>query len=384
MNANTPIALSSPDLSGLETYYIAQALALGRLGGGETFSQGASRSLIDSLGCSDVILTTSGTHALELAGLLLDLGPGDTVVLPSFTFASVATAFLRTGAAIRFVDIESETLGIDPKALLEIMDPTVRAIAPVHYAGTAFDLPGVFEVLTLWPEVHLVEDNAHGLFATFEGKALGTFGSLGATSFHTTKNLVTGEGGALLINRAEFSDRAHVLADKGTDRHAFLNGMVDKYTWRDTGSSFVLAEPLAALLVAQMERRNQILSRRAELHNMYVDRLSPEASRGRFSLPGSRLGCEPVRHLFYVLLENEPVRDAVMKDLRSAGIGAAFHYPPLHIAPAASKYVDKFVPCPVAENVSPRLLRLPLHSGLTDSDVAFVAEAFVSALDRHG
>jgi len=202
----------------------------GWLSGGGPFATRVAGQMMGSLGCSDVILTTSGTDALELAALLLDVGPGDVVVLPSFTFASVATAFARTGARLRFADIERETLGIDPTSLSELMDDSVKAVVPVHYGGMAFDLIAVLEALEPFERARLVEDNAHGLFGSFQGKALGTFGPVGATSFHATKNLVAGEGGALLINDESLAKRAHVLADKGTDRQAFLQGTVDKYT----------------------------------------------------------------------------------------------------------------------------------------------------------
>jgi dTDP-4-amino-4,6-dideoxygalactose transaminase len=368
----------------LETRYVQQALASGWLAGGGAFATAAAGQLTTALGCSDVILTTSGTDALELAALLLDVGPGDIVVLPSFTFASVATAFARTGARLRFADIERETLGIDPSSLAELMDESVRAVVPVHYGGMAIDLDGVDAVLARFERAQLVEDNAHGLFGSFRGKPLGTFGPVGATSFHATKNLVAGEGGALLINDGSLAKRAHVMADKGTDRQAFLQGTVDKYTWRDTGSSFILAEPLAALLSAQLERRHEIHAKRADLYDRYTTLLTPESKAGRFELPGSREGCQPVRHLFYVLLESETVRDAVAANLQAEGIVATFHYLPLHAAPAAARFTDSPSQCPVADDVSRRLLRLPFHTGVDAERSERVAEAFLAALERHG
>jgi dTDP-4-amino-4,6-dideoxygalactose transaminase len=380
----TRISQTRPDLTDLETRYMQQALESGWLSGGGPFAVRVASQLADLLGCSDVILTTSGTDALELAALLLDVGPGDTVVLPSFTFASVATAFARTGARIRFADIERETLGIDPVSLSNVMDESVRAVVPVHYGGMAIDLVGVNSVIEPFERAHLVEDNAHGLFGFFQGKALGTFGPVGATSFHATKNLVAGEGGALLINDGSLARRAQVLADKGTDRHAFLQGTVDKYTWRDTGSSFIMAEPLAALLAAQLERRDEIHGKRADLYDRYTALLAPEAKAGRFELPGTRDGCDPVRHLFYVLLESEKVRDLVAADLQAEGIGATFHYLPLHSAPAAPRFTDIVSHCPVTDDVSSRLLRLPFHTGVGVEGSERVAERFLAALDRNG
>ena len=378
------ISQTQPDMTELETRYVQQALQSGWLAGGGPFATRAASQLAGALGCSDVILTTSGTDALELAALLLDVGPRDIVVLPSFTFASVATAFARTGARIRFADIERETLGIDPISLSEQMDDSVKAVVPVHYGGMAFDLPGVNAVLDGFERAELVEDNAHGLFGSFEGKPLGTFGRLGATSFHATKNLVAGEGGALLVNDPSLVKRAHVMADKGTDRHSFLQGTVDKYTWRDTGSSFIMAEPLAALLTAQLERRDDIHAKRTALYDRYATLLTPESKAGRFDLPGSRDGCDPVRHLFFVLLESETVRDLVAADMQAEGIVATFHYLPLHGAPAAARFVDSPTPCPVADDISRRILRLPFHTGVDVERSERVVEGFLAALERHG
>ena len=376
------IEQSRPDITDVELDLVREALASGKLGGGGTFTDRAVEVLVAALGSSDVVLTTSGTDALELAAMLLDIGPGDIVILPSFTFASVATAFARGGARVRFADIEPVTLGIDPESVAELLDSSVRAVVPVHYAGVACDLPGLRKVLDEHKKAALVEDNAHGLFGTFDGQSLGTFGPVGATSFHTTKNLVTGEGGALLINDPSLVDRAHVLADKGTDRKAFLAGLVDKYTWRDAGSSFIIAEPLAALLVGQLGRRDEIHAARARLYLRYLELLQPSAGEGLFSLPGERTGCDPVRHLFYVLLPSEVVRDNVANYLRENRIAASFHYVPLHSAPAAPRFVDRATHCPVAEDISRRILRLPLHSGLTNHNVERVADTFLEAVDR--
>jgi dTDP-4-amino-4,6-dideoxygalactose transaminase len=376
------IEQSRPDITDVELDLVSEALASGKLGGGGTFSDRAVRELVAALGALDVVLTTSGTDALELAAMLLDVGPGDTVILPSFTFASVATAFARSGARIRFADIEPVTLGIDPESVAELLDSSVRAVVPVHYAGVACDLPGLLKVLAVHENATLVEDNAHGLFGTLDGQALGTFGPIGATSFHTTKNLVTGEGGALMINDPSLVDRAHVLADKGTDRKAFLAGLVDKYTWRDTGSSFIMAEPLAAILVGQLRRRDEIHSSRARLYRRFLELLQPAAGEGSYLLPGERSGCDPVRHLFYVLLPSEVVRDSVASYLRENRIAASFHYVPLHSAPAASRFVDRETECPIAEEISRRILRLPLHSGLTIEQVERVADSFLEAVGR--
>lgn len=376
------IPQTRPDMGPLENQYVQEVLRSGQLAGGGPFTQRVAYVLIHALGCSDVILTPSGTDALELSAMLLDIGPGDVVVLPSFTFASVATAFARTGALIRFADIEARTLGVDPDSVASLMDPLVRAIVPVHYGGMACDLDGLLDVLRSFERAELIEDNAHGLFGTFRDKPLGSFGPLSATSFHATKNLTTGEGGALIINDPGFSERARVVAEKGTDRQAYLRGVVDKYTWRDTGSSFVMAETLAAILLAQLERRREIFATRQNLFESYTQALWTEAKAGRIQMPGVRGGCAPVWHLFYVLLPSEVVRDAVALDMQAAGVMATFHYVPLHSAPAAARFVDRQTQCPITDDVSRRLLRLPFHTSVGDSEVVRVIETFLWALDR--
>lgn len=376
------IPQTQPDLGVLEHNYVQEVLGSGQVGAGGSFTKRAVSELKDALGCADVILTPSGTDALELAAMLLDIGPGDVVILPSFTFASVATAFARTGAKIRFADIEATTLGVDANSVASLMDASVRAIVPVHYGGMACDLGGLLNVLASFERAELVEDNAHGLFGTYCDKPLGSFGPLAATSFHATKTLTTGEGGALIINDPAFADRAHVIAEKGTDRQAFLRGAVDKYTWRDTGSSFVMAEALAAILLAQLERRTEIFGTRQKLFEAYTRALSAEAKTGRMQMPGLRAECAPIWHLFYVLLPNEAARDAVALDMQAGGIMATFHYVPLHSAPAAARFVDRQTHCPVTDDVSRRLLRLPFHTAIGETEVARVVETFLRALDR--
>lgn len=375
-------AATQPDVSDLEATYLLEALESGVLESGGPFTTRVATDLANDLGCADVILTTSGTDALELAALLLDLGPGDTVILPSFTFPSVATSFARTGASLRFADIERETLGIDPRSVSDLLDDSVRAIVPVHYGGEACDLDGLRNLL-MGSSIKLVEDNAHGLYGTFQGKALGTFGPLGATSFHSTKTLTCGEGGALLINDPDFVERAHVLADKGTDRRAFLRGLIDKYTWRDIGSSFILAEPLAAILAAQLDRRKELFEKRRHLAALYDAALGAEVGQLPLYLPGHRAGCVPVPHLFYVLMETETLRDKVLTELRSDGIACTFHYLPLHIAPAAARFADRDTPCPVATEVSETLLRLPFHTGMSDKSAYFVVDRLIAAVKRN-
>lgn len=374
------IPLHRPSIGRLETSYVTDALTGGHLHGSGPYSARAVSAIRETLGCHDAILTTSGTDALEMTSLLLDLGPGDTVVVPSFTFASVATAFARSGARIRFADIETTTLGMDPDSLAGQLDDSVRAVVPVHYGGVACDLEGLREVLERYPRAELIEDNAHGLFATYRSRPLGTFGRLGVTSFHSTKTLTCGEGGALLINDPALVERAHVIAEKGTNRTDLVRGLVDKYTWRDIGSSFVLSDVLAAMLCAQLERAGEIAEKRDLAHAQYLQLLEGPALEYGLRLPTLRPGCTLVPHLFYVLMPTAAARDSMLTRLRDAGIGVAFHYVPLHSAPAARRFSEQVGDCPRTTDVSARLMRLPFFTDITEAEIQRVADALVSAL----
>jgi dTDP-4-amino-4,6-dideoxygalactose transaminase len=325
-------------------------------------------------------LTTSCTAALELSAMLLRLQDGDTVVVPAFSFTTSALAFAREGARLVFCDIEPETLGLDPVHLASLMDDTVRAVVIVHYAGVACDLEGIGKVLEEWPAVALVEDNAHGLFGSWRNQPLGSFGRFAAQSFHDTKNFVCGEGGALLINDASDIDRARVLYDKGTNRSAFLLGQVDKYSWRDTGSSFGLSDALAAYLLAQLEQREVVQAKRAAVHANYERLLTPFAQELDFELPAKYTDRVSAYHMFYVLLPDIERRTAVIERMRDRGVVPAFHYVPLHTSVAGRTYADRPTECPVTEDVSDRLLRLPFYNDLTVGEVERVVETFVHAV----
>lgn len=336
--------------------------------------------LREAVGASDVLLTTSCTAALEMSALLLDLGPGDTVVVPSFGFVTTALAFVRQGARVLFCDIEERTLGLDPRHLAEIMDPTVRAVVPIHYAGIACDIDGIRAVLDQWPRAELVEDNAHGLFGRRNGEALGSFGRFAALSFHETKNFICGEGGALVVNRVEDVARAHVLYNKGTNRQAFLLGQVDKYSWQDIGSSFGLADVLAAFLYGQLQQRDSILAKRRAVFDRYERLLGPHAERFGYRLPAVPAGCEQAYHMFYVLLPDEETRNRTLAALQAHGVHATFHYVPLHSSPGGRRFAAREVDCPVTDSVSGRLLRLPFFTNLTDDDADRVVDELLATL----
>ncbi|MGH3413304.1 MAG: dTDP-4-amino-4,6-dideoxygalactose transaminase [Marmoricola sp.] len=381
MTTTDPIPFNRPAVEGHELAYVREAIESGHLSAGGAFGARAAGLLREATGASEVLLTTSCTSALELAALMLDLQPGDTVVVPSFTFTTTALAFARQGARLVFCDIERTTLGLDPGHLASLIDDSVRAVVAVHYAGVACDLEGVQRVLAEHPDVTLIEDNAHGLFGRWRGLPLGSFGRFASQSFHDTKNFVAGEGGALLLNDQADVARARILYDKGTDRQAFLLGQVDKYSWKDTGSSFGLSETLAAYLLAQLERREAIQSKRRELHEHYRAALAPYAGQLGFEIAPELPERDPAWHMFYVLLPDLDSRTAVMSAMRAQDIQTAFHYVPLHSSVAGRRFTARTTDCPVTEEISARLLRLPFFNDLGD-DADRVVAAFLAAVQE--
>jgi dTDP-4-amino-4,6-dideoxygalactose transaminase len=374
-----PILFNVPTLVGNELDYVRRAVKGGHTSAAGPFSRRVADLLREAHGAADVLLTTSCTDALEMAAMLLSPRPGDTVIVPSFTFVSTALAFAREGFRIVFADIEPSTLGIDPDHVAQLVDDTTRAVVAVHYGGIAADLGGLARALNGRP-VDLVEDNAHGLFATVDGRTLGTFGRLATLSFHETKNFTCGEGGALLLNREGDVARAHVLFHKGTNRRAFLLGQVDKYSWQDLGSSFGLCELNAAYLWAQMEAHDQILTRRREVFDGYARLLEPRAAELGLQLPRVPAGDAPGYHLYYVLLPDRATRDRVMAAMRAAGVMATFHYVPLHSSPGGRRFAARHTDCPVTDDVSGRLIRLPFHNALTPQEVERVVDTLLEAL----
>jgi dTDP-4-amino-4,6-dideoxygalactose transaminase len=376
------IPFNRPSLQGREIELIRAAVEQGHTSAEGPFSAQVAGLLRDETEARDVLLTTSCTAALEMSGLLLGIGPGDTVVVPSYGFVTTALAFARQGARVLFCDIEERTLGLDPARLDEIMDDSVRAVVPIHYAGVACDVDGILAVLERWPRADLVEDNAHGLFARYQGRPLGTFGRFSTLSFHETKNFICGEGGALVVNRDEDVQRAHVVYHKGTNRRDFLLGEVDKYTWQDTGSSFGLADVLAAYLYAQLERRQQILDKRKAAFDRYLRLLEPEADRRGFALPTVPADREQAYHMFHVMLPDADMRDRVLAGMRDRGVHATFHFVPLHSSPGGRRFAAREVACPVSDRVSARLLRLPFYTDITETEADLVVGAFLAALGR--
>src|SRR5436190_1012519 len=320
------IRFNKPSLEGNELAYIQTAVETGHTSYSGPYASAAGELLRDWFGAHDVLLTTSCTAALEMAALLLDLGPSDTIVVPSFTFPSTAVAFARAGAKILFCDIERETLAVDPAHLAALLadDDSVRAVVPVHYAGIGCDVDGI-EAAIDGRDIAIVEDNAHGLFGTYHGRPLGSLGRFGALSFHETKNFICGEGGALIVNGEADVARAHVLYDKGTNRRAFMLGEVDKYSWHDIGSSFGLSEVLAAFLYGQLEQRDIILDKRRSVAAAYASMLAPMADEFALQLPVIPADRESAHHMFYVLLPDRLTRDAVLESMGARGAQPAFH-----------------------------------------------------------
>ncbi len=367
-------------IEGRELTYVQDAIRGGHPSSGGDFAGRTAALLAEHTGAAEVLMTTSCTAALELSAMLLDLSPGDTVIVPSFTFTTTALAFARQGASLVFCDIERETLGLDPEHLATLLDDSVRAVVVVHYAGIACDVEGIRRVLADRPDVVLIEDNAHGLFGSWQDQPLGSFGRLSALSFHETKNFVCGEGGALVLNDPDDVDRARVLYDKGTNRRAFMLGQVEKYTWKDTGSSFGLADVLAAYLLAQLEKRDVIQSKRRAVHEGYTSRLAPYADELGFEPMHTAAGRESAYHMFYVLLPDMSRRNDVLEAMRKTGVNATFHYLPLHSSEAGQAFMSRPTDCPVSVDISGRLLRLPFYNNLSERDLDRSVDAFLSAV----
>lgn len=378
---NAPIPFHRSLLAGNEIRYVEEVLKSGHGSSSGPFSKKAASILKENLGAAEVFLTTSCTDALEMGTLLLDLEPGDVAIVPSFTFVSTALSLVRRGVKLVFADIERETLGLDPQQVARLIDDKVKVIVPVHYAGVACDLAGLQKAVGGRP-IEILEDNAQGLFASYQGKPLGSWGRISALSFHETKNITCGEGGALVVNRASDADRAHVLYEKGTNRRAFTLGQVDKYSWVDEGSSFGLSDLLAAYLLAQLEQREAIQSRRKVLWDLYQSRLAPESSRLGFQVPKVPSDREQSYHMYYVLLADRSTRDHVLAALTARDIQATFHYTPLHSSAGAKKHLARVTDCPVTEEMSGRILRLPFHNALTDEQAGFVVQNFLEVLEK--
>ena len=372
-----PIRFNQAFLSGRELEYMAQAVANGHISGDGPFTRRVRPLLEQLTGARAALLTTSCTHALEMSAMLLDIAPGDEVIIPSFTFVSTVNAFVLRGAIPVFVDIRPDTLNLDERLVERAITPRTRAIVPVHYAGVACEMDALVRIARRHG-LAIVEDNAHGLFGRYRGRSLGSFGALATLSFHETKNITCGEGGALLINDESLIERAEIIREKGTERSRFFRGQVDKYTWSDIGSSYVLSDMLAAVLFGQLESADRIQARRREMWSFYFDRLAEWASSFDAVLPHIPDECTQAYHMFYVLLPSLEVRQALIAHLKAHDVMSVFHYLPLHLSPMGQRFGGRTGDCPVAERVSDRLLRLPFHGHLTDGDLDRVVEAIRS------
>jgi dTDP-4-amino-4,6-dideoxygalactose transaminase len=375
-----PVAFHKPVITGNELRYIAQAVARREIRGDGPFTQACARLLEERFGIGKVLMTASCTAALELAAMLCGLEPGDEVILPSFTFSSTANAFLRSGARPVFVDIRPDTLNLDESLVEGAVTPRTRAIVPVHYAGIGCHMGPILGVARRYG-LTVVEDAAQGVNAFYRGRALGSLGHLGAYSFHETKNYACGEGGALCVNDPGLLERAEVLRDKGTDRGRFLRGEVDKYTWVDVGCSGTPSEIACAFLYAQLEAMDEIRDRRRRVRLEYQRRLGPLERAGRLRLPRVPDDCQGNDHIFYILLNDEATRDALMAYLKAEGISAVFHYVPLHTAPVGRRLGYRPGDLPVTEGLSARLLRLPCYPDLTAEEQDRVIGSVTEFLD---
>jgi dTDP-4-amino-4,6-dideoxygalactose transaminase len=365
-------------LTGKELAYMEEALREGPISGNGSFSQRCQELLRESTGSEAVLLTTSCTDALEMTGLLLDLKPGDEVILPSFTFVSTVNAYVLRGARPVFADIRPDTLNLDESRLETLITRRTRAIIAVHYAGIGCEMEAIGAIARRHG-IAVVEDNAHGLLGRYRSRPLGSFGELAALSFHETKNFTCGEGGALLINDASYLPRAEVIREKGTNRAQFFRGQVDKYSWVDIGSSFLPSDLLAAFLLAQLEAREAIQARRREIWTRYRDGLAAWAETTGARLPVVPEHCEQSFHMFYLLLPGLAERQALMHHLKSLGILSVFHYQPLHLSPMGRRFGGQPGQCPVTEEVSDRLLRLPFYTGLSRVDQDRVIAAIIES-----
>jgi len=361
------VDFNRPVVVGNEFEYMRQAVDNGHISGDGPFTKRCHAFLEKELGIPKALLTTSCTHALEMAAILLDIQPGDEVIIPDFTFVSTVNAFVLRGAKPVFVDIRPDTLNLDESRLEAAITPRTKAIAPVHYAGVGCEMDSIMEIARHY-DIPVVEDNAHGLFGKHKGKFLGTFGSMAAQSFHETKNFTSGEGGALLINDPALVERAEIIREKGTNRSRFFRGQVDKYTWVDIGSSYLPSDILAAFLFAQFEQREKIQFHRRQVWEMYHAGLKDWAGAHDVRLPHVPHHCEQSYHMFYMLLPNLELRQKLITYLRECGVYSVFHYLPLHLSEMGLRFGGKAGHYPVTERVSDQLVRLPFHNALTSAE----------------
>jgi len=366
---------------GKELEFIQKAHQQGCLAGDGLYTKKCHSSLESTVGASRALLTHSCTAALEMAALLLDLREGDEIIMPSYTFVSTANAFVLRGAKPVFVDIRKDTLNIDEKLIDRAISPKTKAIVPVHYAGVSCEMDTILDIASN-NNIAVVEDAAQGIVSTYKGRPLGGIGDLGAYSFHETKNVISGEGGALLVNNSKFAEQAEIIREKGTDRSRFFRGQVDKYTWQEVGSSFLPGELIAAFLWAQLENATDITSRRLDIWNRYHGLFEQMELDGIINRPTVPIECTHNAHMYYLILPHGINRDLILESMKNDGVSAVFHYVPLHSSPAGLKFGRNSDSLTNTEDLSSRLIRLPLWVGMTPEMQIKVYESVENALSK--
>ncbi|MEI8125639.1 MAG: dTDP-4-amino-4,6-dideoxygalactose transaminase [Parachlamydiaceae bacterium] len=374
---NLPIPFNRPSPQGNELAYFSEALQRGHISGDGFFSKECHRLIEKVLGVHKALMTTSCTHALEMSALLLDIQPGDEVILPSYTFVSTVNAFALRGAKPIFIDIRSDTLNFDETELERLISSKTRAIVLVHYAGVACEMDTIMQIAKRY-QIPVVEDNAHGLFGVYKGRYLGTFGQLATQSFHETKNFTCGEGGMLLINDPQLVERAKIIREKGTNRDRFFRGQVDKYTWVDLGSSYLPSDMLAGYLLGQLEVRDKIQSKRARIWQNYFVGLEDWANRHGIRLPVIPEHCTQTYHMFYLLFPSFDKRQSTILHLKSQDILSVFHYMPLHLSEMAGQWGYRAGDFPVTERISDTIVRLPFYNEITETEQQRVIDALLT------
>ena len=373
------IPFNKPYITGKEITYIGEAHRNGMLAGDGVFTKRCHAWLEQRTGCAKALLTHSCTAALEMAALLLDIEAGDEVVMPSYTFVSTANAFVLRGAKPVFVDVREDTLNLDEKLVEAAITARTRAIVPVHYAGVGCEMDAIMAIAQRH-DLKVVEDAAQGVMSTYKGRALGSIGDLGAYSFHETKNVISGEGGSLLVNDAALAARAEVIREKGTDRNRFFRGQVDKYTWQETGSSFLPGEVISAFLWAQLEQAERITNDRLQSWHRYHVLLEALENSGQVRRPIIPADCRHNAHMYYVLLDPGLDRALVLTEMKRRDVWPVFHYVPLHSSPAGLKYGRTQGSLAITDSIAQRLIRLPLWMGITEAEQAEVAGALTRAV----
>jgi dTDP-4-amino-4,6-dideoxygalactose transaminase len=373
------IPFNRPYASGKELVYVAEALGNDHLSGDGPFTKRCHQWIEQQTGCAKALLTHSCTSALDLAALLLDIESGDEIIMPSYTFVSTANAFVLRGAVPVFVDIREDTLNLDERLIEAAVTPRTRAIVPVHYAGVSCEMDSIAAVARRH-DLRIVEDAAQGIMAAYKGRALGALGDLGSFSFHETKNIMSGEGGSLLVNAPGLGLRAEIIREKGTDRGRFFRGEVDKYTWQDVGSSFLPSEIIAAFLWAQLEEAQRITRERVEIWQRYHQMLAPLERQGLLRRPIVPPHCQHNGHLYYILLPSELERQKVLDGLKANNIHAVFHYVPLHSSPAGIRFGRAHGDLSLTTALSQRLVRLPMWLGLNEDQQDRICEVLSATL----